>query len=54
MNAEMALIIGCFGCIGMLICFTIPVFDDPFHKEGKISVMTWFYRECYELLNGEV
>lgn len=32
--------------------FTVPVFDDPNHKEGKVTLFTWAYRTIYKATHG--
>jgi len=39
--------------IGLLIAVSVPIFDDPFHRDGLVTFATWAYREIYELLYGE-
>jgi len=39
--------------IALLVGSFAPVFDDPYHKEGKVNFWLWLWREIDELVHGE-
>ena len=32
----------------------VPILEDPYHRDGRVGILTWIAREIDELLYGEV
>lgn len=52
MNKKVLIIILIIGAVLFGTAF-VPVFPDPFHKNGTVNFWVWAYRELYELVHGE-
>ena len=48
MKARWVILISIF-----LIFAEIEIWEDPYHKYGKVNFWTWAFREIDELLTGE-